>query len=188
MKPLIRQLRQKYADQLDKGTHTRSWKRVREIINSIATQRPGRREHSHARALDIFEANDVWLLDMPYVIAAGLVAGEWPKKTENIVPPELQEEILRGNDNVGTLAPQTSWTTGRDRDQFADTVGVASSGLIITRHTETATGETQEPSIYLEQMDATTVPDDERRRLMSPDNELPTAIRAMLKEEVTADE
>ena len=185
---LIRQLSQKYADQLTEGTHTRSWAHVGDLAHLIATQRPGRREHSNARAVDIFEANDVWLLDIPYVITVGMVAGEWPKYTDSVIPPELQEAILRGTDRVGTLAPQTSWTTGRDRDQFADTVDAAGTGLIATRYTETSAGETRRPSALLEQLDATVVPDAERRRLVSPDRELPTAIRGMLDEEVTGHE
>jgi len=185
---LIRQLSQKYANKLDDETHTRSWEHVGELAHLIATQRPGRREHSNARAVDIFEANDVWLLDIPYVITVGMVAGEWPKQTDSVVPPELQEAILRGADRVGTLAPQTSWTTGRDRDQFADTVDAAGSGLIVTRHTETAAGETRRASALLEHLDATTVADTERRRLVSPDRELPAAILSMLDEEVAGDE
>ena len=177
---IIRQLSQKYAKQLDEGTHTRSWEHVGEIGQLIATQRPGRREHSNARAVDIFEANDVWLLDIPYVITVGLVAGEWPKHSDSVVAPELQEAILRGADRVGTLAPRTSWTTGRDRDQFADTVDTPTSGLIVTRHTETPAGDTCRPSPFLEQLDTTTVPDTERQRLVRPDGDLPAAIRGML--------
>jgi len=188
VKTIIRQLSQKYAEQLNDGTHTRSWEYVGEVAQLIATQRPGRREHSNARAIDIFEANDVWLLDVPYVITVGLVDGEWPKHTESVVLPELQEAILQGADRVRTLAPRTSWTTGRDRDQFADTVDVANSGLIVTRYTETPAGETRRPSPLLEQVDTTTVPDAERQRLVRPDRDLPAAIRRMLDEEGPTDE
>ena len=183
VKTLIRQLSQKYAEQLDDGTHTRSWEHVAELAHLIATQRPGRREHSNARAVDIFEANDVWLLDIPYVITVGLVDGGWPQHTASILPPELQEAILRGADRVGTLAPRTSWTTGRDRDQFADAIDAATRGLIVTRYTETAAGETRRPSTLLEQVDATTVSDVERQRLVSSDRELPTAIHGMIDNE-----
>jgi ATP-dependent helicase/nuclease subunit B len=186
---LIRQLSQKYAESLDDGPHTRSWEHVGEVAHLIAAQRPGRREHSNARAVDIFEANDVWLLDIPYVITAGLVNGEWPKNADSVVPPELQEVILQGADRVGTLAPRTSWTTGRDRDQFADTVATAGTGLIVTRYTETSTGDTRHPSPLLKQLNTTTVPEVERQRLVSPDRDLPVAIREMLdNEEGSADE
>ena len=185
---LIRQLSQKYAEQLDEGTHTRSWEYIVELAHLIATQRPGRREHSNARALDIFEANDIWLLDIPYVITVGLIDGEWPKHTESVVPPELQEEILRGDDRVGTLAPRTSWTTGRDRDQFADTVATAGSGLIVTRYTETPAGDACRPSPLLEQVDTTAVLDSEQQQLVSSNRDLPAAIQHMLDEEGTTDE
>ena len=185
---LVRQLSEKYAEQLNDGTHTRSWEHIAELAHLIATQRPGRREHSNARAVDIFEANDVWLLDIPYVITVGLVDGEWPKHTESVIPPELQEKVLRGDDRVGTLAPRTSWTTGRDRDQFADTVATANTGLIVTRFTETPTGETRRPSALLEQVDPTAVPDSERQQLVSTDRDLPAAIRSMLDEEGSTDE
>ena len=103
VKTLVEQLRHKYADRLDQGTLDRSWSSVVELSQLIATQRPGRREHSNARAVDVLEANDVWLLDVPYVISLGLVDGEWPKQTESVVPPELQEEILRGEGRVGKI-------------------------------------------------------------------------------------
>jgi ATP-dependent helicase/nuclease subunit B len=188
VKTLIQQLHQKYADQLEEGTRTRSWESVGELSQLIATQRPGRREHSNARAVDIMEANDVWILDIPYVISVGVVDGEWPKQTESVLAPELEESILRGDDRVETLAPRTSWTTGRDRDQFVDTVNAAGSGLIVTRYAETPAGDTRRASALLEQLDATVVSDNERRRLLSPDRELPTAIQRMLNEEVTGNE
>jgi len=185
VKTLVEQLRHKYADRLDEGTLDRSWSSVAELSQLIATQRPGRREHSNARAVDVVEANDVWLLDIPYVIAVGLVDGKWPKQTDSVIPPELQEEILCGEGPVGTLAPRTAWTTGRDRDQFDDTLRAAGDGLIVTRHTESTSGEERRPSPLLEHLETDVVPADERRRLVSPERELPDSVRAMLNEEVT---
>jgi ATP-dependent helicase/nuclease subunit B len=188
VKTLVQQLRHKYADRLDEGTLDRSWSSVAELAQLIATQRPGRREHSNARAVDILEANDVWLLDVPYVITVGLVDGEWPKQTESVVPPELQEEILRGDSRVGTLAPRTAWTTGRDRDQFDDVLRAAGEGLIVTRHTENLAGEERRPSPLIEHLETDVVPNAEHRRLLSPERELPDAVRAMLDNEVTGGE
>ncbi|MGB9960792.1 hypothetical protein ACOZ32_01050 (plasmid) [Halobacterium sp. MBLA0001] len=156
VKTLVQQLRHKYADRLADGTLERSWRSVAELSQLIATQRPGRREHSNARAIDILEANDIWLLNVPYVFAVGLVDGEWPQQTESVVPPELQETILRGNGPVGTLAPRTAWTTGRDRDQFDDTLRAAETGLIVTRHTESPSGEERRPSPLLDHLDTDT--------------------------------
>jgi len=90
----------------------------------IATQRPGRREHSNARALDVFEANDIWALDVPYVIGVGMTAEEWPQPSRSPLPPEFQEAILRGG-ATGTLAPQPAWVGGRDRDQLGDVLRAA---------------------------------------------------------------
>jgi len=185
VKTLVQQLRHKYEDRLDEGTLDRSWSSVAELSQLIATQRPGRREHSSARAIDIIEANDVWLLDVPYVIAIGLVDGDWPKKTASVVPPELQEEILRGDSRVGTLAPRTAWTTGRDRDQFDDVLRAAGEGVVVTRHTENLAGEERRPSPLLEHLETGVVPDAEQRRLVSPERELPDAVQAMLNNEVT---
>jgi ATP-dependent helicase/nuclease subunit B len=130
----------------------------------------------------------VWLLDVPYVITVGLVDGEWPKQTESVVPPELQEEILRGDSRVGTLAPRTAWTTGRDRDQFDDVLRAAGEGLIVTRHTENLAGEERRPSPLLEHLEIDVVPNAEQRRLLSPERELPDVVRAMLDNEVTGGE
>ncbi|KKF39411.1 hypothetical protein FK85_28750 [Halorubrum saccharovorum] len=71
VRTLVRQLRHKFSDRLEAGTLERSWSDVADLAGVIATQRPGRREHSNARALDVFEANDVWTLEVPYVIAVG---------------------------------------------------------------------------------------------------------------------
>ncbi|WP_248517937.1 hypothetical protein [Salinarchaeum laminariae] len=184
VKTLIQQLRHKYADRLDEGTVDRSWSSAAELNQLIATQRPGRREHSNARAVDVFEASDVWLLDIPYVIAVGLVDGEWPQQTGSVVPPELQEAILRGDGRVGALAPRSAWTTGRDRDQFDDTHRAARDGLIVTRHTESPSGEERRPSPLLEHLDTDVVSAEERRRLVSTDRKLPDAVVAMLDAEV----
>ncbi|MDL0131476.1 hypothetical protein PNP59_11110 [Halobacterium salinarum] len=185
VKTLIQQLRYKYADRLDEGSLDQSWSSVAELSQLIATQRPGRREHSNAHAVDVFEANDIWLLDIPYVIAVGLVDGEWPTQPESVVPAELQEEILRGEGRTGALAPRTAWTTGRDRDQFADTVQAAGDGLVVTRHTESTSGDERRPSPLLDQLNTKVVPADERRRLVSPSRDLPDAVEAMLNEEET---
>ncbi|MFC7116538.1 hypothetical protein ACFQH2_18515 [Natronoarchaeum sp. GCM10025703] len=179
VKTLVRHLGHKYADRLEEGTIERSWSAVAELARLMVTQRPGRREHSNARAVDVLEANDVWLLDIPYVIGVGLVDGEWPQQTDSVVPPELQEAILRGAGRAGTLAPRAAWTDGRDRDQFDDTVRAAGAGLILTRHTETTAGEERRPSPLLEYLSPEVVPVDERRRLLSDDPQLPTAVQAM---------
>ncbi|MFC7074710.1 hypothetical protein ACFQJ7_08415 [Halovenus rubra] len=178
---LTQHLPNKYADRLDEEALERSWSDVADLSRLIVTQRPGRREQSNARAVDILEANDVWLLDIPYVIAAGLVDGEWPTPTQSPLPSELQEAVLSGERQAEQLAPRTAWTDGRDRDQFDDTVRAADNGLILTRHTETISGEEQRPSYLLEYLDREVVSDKEVESLLGPDCILPQPIRRMLK-------
>jgi ATP-dependent helicase/nuclease subunit B len=177
---LVGQLREKFAERLADGTLERSWADVADLAGVIATQRPGRREHSNARALDVFEANDAWGLDVPYIVAVGLVEGEWPQRTESMLPPEFQEAVLAGDGDAASLAPRAAWTDGRDRDQFADALGAAGRGAILTRHTRRADGETAHPSSFLDRLETRTVDDDDRRALVSTDSSLPDAIEAML--------
>ncbi|WP_280537400.1 hypothetical protein [Halopenitus sp. POP-27] len=180
LKALVRQLPYKYADRIAEGTLTQSWDDVADLARLIATQRPGRREHSNARAVDVLEANDVWLLDVPYVVVVGLVDGEWPRTSESPVPPELQEVVLAGAEGTSTLAPRTAWTDGRDCDQFDDACRAASRGLVLTRHTETMDGDPRRRSPLLDQLDCTAVDDDALRRLVGPDRRLPEPLRELV--------
>lgn len=180
VRTLVQQLPHKFEDRLDEGTVEQSWSDVAELANTIATQRPGRREHSNARAVDIMEANDVWALDIPYVIAVGLTATEWPQETASPVQPELQEAVLQGDGAAAKLAPDASWTDSRDRDHFVDTLRAAANGVIVTRHTESSSGDAVAPSPFLEFLETESIPDDERRQLRSTARVLPTAIRTML--------
>jgi len=101
VRTLVRQLRHKFADRLEEDAIERSWADVADLAGVIATQRPGRREHSNARALDVFEANDIWALDVPYVIGVGMTAEEWPQPSRSPLPPEFQEAILGGRERRG---------------------------------------------------------------------------------------
>ncbi|ADE03020.1 hypothetical protein [Haloferax volcanii] len=180
VRTLVRQLRHKFDDRLDEGAVERSWGDVAELANVIATQRPGRREHSNARALDVLEANDVWALDVPFVVAVGLTADDWHRVTDSMVPPEFQETVLRGDGDVGKLAPRPSWVNGRDRDQFLDTLGAAGEAVIVTRHTQTVDGNEVYPSPFLDRIDARRINESDRQRLVSEERELPPEIRRLL--------
>jgi ATP-dependent helicase/nuclease subunit B len=182
VRTLVRQLPGKYRNRLDEGSMERSWGDVAELADTIVTQRPGRREHSNARALDILEANDVWGLDIPYVVAVGLTAKEWPQQTDSPLEPEFQEAVLQGEGPAAKLAPSTSWTDGRDRDHFADTLGAGGRAVVVTRHMETANGDVVHPSSFLEFLDTEAVSDSEMRQLQSTDRELPAPVRATLPE------
>lgn len=173
---LVAQVERKYGDWLAEGTVTESWDAVRELCHALATGRPGRREHSNARAVDVMEANDVWALSVPYVIVVGLVEGEWPQPPGSVVPPELQETVLAGEGATGVVAPRTAWGDGQDRDHFADAMRAAARGVVVTRHTRTSEGDERAPSPYLAWVDAETVTDPARRRLTSTDGTLPEPI------------
>jgi len=179
---LVEQLHHKFADRLEEGAAEQSWTDIAELATLIATQRPGRREHSHARAVDVLEANDVWGLDIPYVIVVGLTASEWPQDTDSTTQPEFEEAILTGSDEASKLAPDTSWTDARDRDHFVDTLTAASSGVIITRHEETTSGDVVHPSPFLEFVDSEVVPNSEIQQLRSSERSVPPIMQAMLSE------
>ena len=177
VRTLIEQLRLKFGDRLEAGQVDRSWSAVADLASVIATQRPGRREHSNARALDVLEANDIWALDIPYVLAVGLTADQWPRPTDSVLPPEFHEAVLRGDGAAGTLAPQPAWVGGRDRDQFIDTLAAARRCVIITRHTRTRDGTAKPPSPLLDDVDTDRVTDAQRRRLVAADPTLPPSLR-----------
>jgi ATP-dependent helicase/nuclease subunit B len=180
VRKLVERLENKLADHFARPSVEQSWATVGELATVMATQRPGRRAHSHARGLDIFEANDIWGLDIPYVIAAGLTDSEWPATSDSTLQPEFEEQILRGSGDASTLAPNTSWTTAHDQDHFADTLRAASTGVIATHHRETTDGEPVHPSPFLSSIDTTHLSDTERQQLRSADRELPASIKTML--------
>ncbi|WP_050032658.1 hypothetical protein [Halorubrum halophilum] len=180
VRTLVRQLRHKFADRLEEGTLERSWSDVADLAGVIATQRPGRREHSNARALDVFEANDVWTLEVPYVIAVGLTAEEWPNPSQSVLPPEFQEAVLRGEGSSEALAPQPAWVGGRDRDQFVDTLRVAERCVVVTRHTRTPAGDDVARSPLLDHIETRRISESSRRRLVGTERELPPALREIV--------
>lgn len=182
VRTLVQQLRHKFADRLEEGAVERSWDDVADLAGVIATQRPGRREHSNARALDVLEANDVWALDIPYVIALGLTAGQWPQPPQSLLPPEFREAVLRGDERAEVLAPQPAWAGGRDRDQFLDTLRSAGRCVILSRHTRTAEGDDVPPSSLLDHLDPERVSEEARRRLVGPRRELPPEVQGFVKE------
>ncbi|PHQ38240.1 hypothetical protein DJ69_12880 [Halorubrum persicum] len=177
---LVEQVTHKYDEWLADGTVSRSWDAVRELCELLATQRPGRREHSNARAIDIMEANDVWALSVPIVIAVGATAAEWPAQTDSVVPAELQEAVLSGAGETDIVAPRTMWGEGRDRDHFADAMRAAERGVIVTRYTQTGDGDDVHPSPFLASLNMETVSGQARTQLVSTTPQLPPAIAALL--------
>lgn len=188
VRTLVQQLRLKFADRLEEGTVARSWGDVAELAGVIATQRPGRREHSNARALDVLEANDVWALDIPYVITLGLTDDQWPQPPQSMLPPEFREAVLRGDERAEILAPQPAWAGGRDRDQFLDTLRSAGRCAILSRHTRTTEGDDVSPSPILDHLDPERVTEEARRRLVGTERDLPPEVQGFVKETEDPDE
>jgi len=186
METLVEQVESKYIQRLSDGWTDESWAAVQGMCESLARQRPGRREHANARALDILEANDLWARSIPYVVAVGLVEGEWPNQTKSTVPPELQHTILVGDDPAGRLAPRTAWHGGRDLDQFYDTIAAATRGIIVTRHVLDVDGNRQSRSPLLDHLDTELIDRASRQQLLSTDRVLPSQIESMLLDDGSA--
>jgi ATP-dependent helicase/nuclease subunit B len=183
METLVEQVESKYNQRLSDGWTNESWTAVQGMCESLARQRPGRREHANARALDILEANDIWAREIPYVVIVGLVDGEWPIRTESTIPPELQHTILVGDGPAGRLAPRTAWHGGRDRDQFCDTIAAATRGIIATRHALDVDENRQFRSPLLDHLDTELIDRAARQQLLSTDRALPKQIEPMLPDD-----
>jgi ATP-dependent helicase/nuclease subunit B len=170
----------KYADWLGDGYAERSWATVAELVDAIATTVPGRREYATARSVDVMEANDTWGLNLPFVIAVGLVDGEWPRPPESCFPAAVRER-LRGTEGPASgLRPRSGWTEGRELDQFVDTLRAASEGLILTRFQRDADGVETLPSPYLVALNAPELASEVVAELTGPDRVLPDELAAML--------
>jgi ATP-dependent helicase/nuclease subunit B len=126
------------------------------------------------------EANDVWALSVPYIIAVGATAAEWPAQTDSVVPSELQEAVLSGAGATDIVAPRTAWGDSRDRDHFADAMRAAERGVILTRYTQTEDGDDVHPSPFLTSLEMETVSGQARTQLTSTTPQLPPEIAALL--------
>lgn len=180
MEQLVEQVESKYAQRLADGWADESWATVAGICESIATQRPGRREHANALALDVLEANDIWARTIPFVIAVGLVEGDWPRQPESVMPMELRHAITTGTGPAERLSPRTAWMGGRDHDQFVDTHRAATAGLVLTRHTQDDNGDRRVRSSLVAGLGVDRVSETARTQLLSTDVTLPDAVRSML--------
>lgn len=174
---LLRETRAKYRDWLDRGHVTQSWDTVLEIVDAIASTRPGRREHANADRVDVLDATDTWSRSYPYVVAVGCVGGEWPQQPHGACPPALRAAIRAGTTSEATRLPvRGAWTTARDRDHFADAVSTPTEHLILTRYTQDSDGVEYERSPFLDALDVTEVPDEAVHALVSPETHLPDRI------------
>ena len=156
METLAEQVAAKYRSRRTDSRMAASWANVASLIEAVASQAPGRREHANARAIDVMEPNDVWPKTARYVIILGLVEGEWPSPTESLVPAELRHAINADQELTETLLPRASWTGGRAVDQFAEVLDAATEGVLLVRHTQTIAGEAKPPSSLLEMVPTST--------------------------------
>lgn len=147
---LLGEARRKYADWLDRGHVSRGWTAVRDVLDAVATTRPGRREHDNAERVDVLDANDTWLRDYRYVVAVGLVDGEWPDRPDGALPAPLRDAVVAGDGPASRLGVRGAWTEERDADHFVDAARAATDGLVLTRFTEDSAGATYHRSPLLE--------------------------------------
>lgn len=150
LEDLVGQVGAKYRTRREERRIEASWTSVAGLIESVASQAPGRREHANARAIDIIAPNDVWPRQAAYVIVLGLVEGEWPRPADSSIPVSVRRAINAGYESAETLLPRPSWTGGRARDQFAEVLDAATEGVLLLRYTETVEGETVPRSSLLD--------------------------------------
>jgi ATP-dependent helicase/nuclease subunit B len=189
MLEVVDRIEGKFAEWLATQRAPQSWATIGRMCESFATQRPGRREHGNARALDLIEANDAWGRQVPYVIAVGLADGVWPQRSNagSKIPVEIQNRVLSGCDGLAQLAPRLAWNQLRAADQFADTIHAATSGLVLTRHTRTETGEPRRPSSFLEALDVASVDPSTAAGLLQLDRQVPAALAEILPARIEAE-
>ena len=174
---LIRETGAKYDDWLEQGSVSPSWGGVRDVLDALATVRPGRREHKNAERIDVLDATDTWLRSYPYVIALGLVDGVWPQRTHGAFPAEFRAAVVTGDaPPARRLGVRGAWTEDREYDHFADMVRTASDHLVVTRFREDVDGVSYQRSPLLDTLDPTLLGDDARRRLCSESGGVPAPL------------
>jgi ATP-dependent helicase/nuclease subunit B len=178
---LIAQVARKYADWLSRGQLTQSWSNVTYLAETIASVTPGRREHAHGGVVDVLDATNAWLRDVPFVIALGCVDGEWPQTAGGILPAEVRARI-QANETVAAkcLPSREQWSTARDYDHWADAVGMASQHLICTRYERVSDGTTAHRSPLLDTLETASVRGQEVTALLSTSQVFPDLLESAL--------
>jgi ATP-dependent helicase/nuclease subunit B len=175
---LVTMSRQRYARWVAMNHTETQWSAVRDLLESFATTVPGKRELPTAAAIDVKEANDLWALSVPYVIAVGLVDEEWPTTPSSPVPSAARTVIATAD--IDGVRAHSAWTTARDRDQFESAVATATTALVVARHTTDADGVEKRPSRFLERVETARVPTETQDRLMAEPSALPKPLRDCL--------
>lgn len=174
----------KYEEWLTRDHSDDAWEEVQDLFETIATVKPGRREHANAAVINVVDATDTWLRRVPYVIAVGLVDGEWPQTADGLFPVDVRETILAGESApVRTLAPRERWTEAREYDHFVDAASTATEQLICTRHQRDADGIPLSRSPFLDAIETTHVDEPTTDRLLSTDPIRPEALASVLPSE-----
>ncbi|MEF8800983.1 MAG: hypothetical protein V5A38_10915 [Halolamina sp.] len=147
---LLVDTRGKYDEWLAAGDLPRSWLAVAELAEQVVATRPGRREHANAAAVDVVDATDAWLKQVPHVVAVGLVDGIWPRRPESVFPGPFRSAVVAGESAAARrLAVPGRWTASRETDHLASAVDAASGQLLCTRFRRSREGTPQERSPLL---------------------------------------
>jgi len=181
---LLQSVQQRYSKWLEYGRTDRSWSVLVELLDAFATTLPGRRELPTAAAIDVKEANDMWALEVPYVIAVGLVDTEWPRRIDSAIPSISRAAISQQETihNSG-VRPHSSWTTARDHDHFMSAAAAASDLFVVTRFATDSDGVGQHPSRFIEEIELTHITDGVDDLIADP-SMLPEAIVDPVRQEV----
>jgi ATP-dependent helicase/nuclease subunit B len=147
---LLVDTRAKYEEWLAAGDVPRSWLAVADLAERVVAARPGRREHGNAAAVDVVDATDAWLKQVPHVVAVGLVDGVWPRRPESVFPSAFRSAVVAGDKAAARrLAVPGRWTAARETDHLASAVGAATEQVVCSRYRRDREGTLQERSPLL---------------------------------------
>lgn len=175
---LLTDTRAKYGEWLDAGDVPRSWLAVADLAERVVSTRPGRREHANAAAVDVIDATDAWLREVPHVVAVGLVDGVWPRRVESVFPEAFRQAVVAGDSAAARrLAVPGRWTATREADHLAAGLGAASETLACTRYRRDREGTAMERSALLDAVSTRRVDESAAQSLLTAGT-LPDALAA----------
>ncbi|MBP1987192.1 hypothetical protein [Halolamina salifodinae] len=175
---LLTDTRAKYGEWLDTGDVPRSWLAVADLAERVVTTRPGRREHANAAAVDVIDATDAWLREVPHVVAVGLVDGVWPRRVESVFPEAFRQAVVSGDSAAARrLAVPGRWTAAREADHLAAGLSAASETLACTRYRRDREGTAMERSALLDLVSTQRIDESAAQSLLTAGT-LPDALAA----------
>jgi ATP-dependent helicase/nuclease subunit B len=165
---LLTDTRAKYGEWLDAGDVPRSWLAIADLAERVVSTRPGRREHANAAAVDVIDATDAWLREVPHLVAVGLVDGIWPRRVESVLPEAFRRAVVSGDSAAARrLAVPGRWTAARETDHLAAGLGAASETLACTRYRRDREGTAMERSPLLDSVPTQRVDDSATQSLLT---------------------